>query len=56
MKIKRTLLILSALQHDIKRFKDLYFLGHWCFVYDKYNKLKKKNLKYRNIIGPRYQN
>ena len=45
MKTKRTLLVLSALPHDIKRFKDLYFLGHWCFVCDKYNKLKKKNFK-----------
>ncbi len=45
MKNKKTLLVLSALQHDTKKFKDLYFLGHWCFVLEKYGKLKKKNFK-----------
>ena len=42
MKNKKTLLVLSALQHDTKKFKDLYFLGHWCFPLDKYDKFKKK--------------
>ena len=45
MKNKKTLLVLSALQHDTKKFKDLYFLGHWCFPLDKYDKFKKKNFK-----------
>ena len=45
MKNKKTLLVLSGLQHDTKKFKDLYFLGHWCFPLEKYGKLKKKNFK-----------
>ena len=43
--MKKKILILTALKHDLKKYKNIFFLGEWCLPFNKNKFSKNKKIR-----------